>query len=322
MNRDEFLRAVASAAKEAGRGPAMTGSAYAQLIIETIEPNRLTTDILDVVLPTRQLQPGDRLVKRTRTYGMPVRTFVRGTEHLADQLPPPREIETVFREEIIAKVAYSLLEVQRGELYTLEQIRTELQNALADEILRRLDGLLSTIWNPTNTPDNYATVSTAVNESTLEDMVETVLDSAGSVRAIIGTRKALMPIYKFAGIHEQLKLSSSPATDSNPNAFPINSILEEWARTGRLTQWRGIPLVVVPQVLKRTFDAFDTKLVRDDIIKVVGDDVGEAINFGGVEFWDRTDDRYDFAPEYQIAAKREFGAYIDYPERLGIIQIV
>lgn len=319
MNRDEFLRAVASAAKEAGT---TNGSAYAQLIIENIEPNRLTTDILNVVMPVRQLQPGDRLVKRTRTYGMPVRTFVRGTHHMADQLPPPREIETVFREEIIAKVAYALMEIRRGELYTLEQIRTALQNALADEVIRRLDGLLATIWNPTNTPDNYATVSTAVDETTLEDMVETILDTSGSVRAIIGTRKALLPVYKFAGIHEQLKLNSSPATDSNPNAFPINSILEEWARTGRLTSWRGIPLVVVPQQLKRTYDDFDTKLVRDDIIKVVGDDVGEAINFGGVEVEEKTTNDKDFAPEWTMAAKREFGAYIDYPERLGIIQIV
>jgi hypothetical protein len=321
MNREELQRAVASAALEAGRAPSQR-SAYAELIIETIQPNRLSLDVFNAFLPTRQLNVGDSLVKRTSTYGLPVRTFVPGVEHLADQLLPPREVLTYVLEEIITKVGYSLWEVQRGELYTLDQIRTELQNSLVDEIVRRLDAKIGEIWTESNTPDNYTSVSGALTETALEDMIETILLQAGRVRAIVGTRSALLPIYKFAGVYEQLKMNTSPATNSNPNAFPIPSIMEEWARTGRLTSFRGIPLIELPQVFKRTYDGYDTKLIRDDIVKVIGDNAGEVILYGGVDFWDYTDNRYDFAPNFVISAKRQFGCIVDAPERVGIIQIV
>lgn len=321
ITRDELIRAVASAASEAGNSSARR-SAYAELIVESIQPNRLTLDVFSAFLPTRQLNVGDSLVKRTRTYGVPVRTFVPGTEHLADQLVPPREVLTYALDEIIAKVTYNLWELQRGELYTLDQIRTELQSALVDEMVRRVDNMITSIWTASNTPDNYATVSTALSETALENMIETVLLSAGQVRAIVGTRKALMPIYKFAGIYEQLKMNTSPATNSDPNAFPIPSILEEWARTGRLTSFRGIPLIELPQVFKRTFDGFDTKLIRDDIVKVIGDNAGEIVLYGGTDFWDYTRQENDFVPEYVISAKRQFGCIVDWPERVGIIQIV
>lgn len=320
MTREEFMRAVASAAKEAGQNPAGL-SAYAELIIETLEPNRLTLDVFSAFLPTRQLSVGDILVKRTNTYGLPVRTYVPGTEHIADQLPPPREIQQYVLDTIIAKVGYSLPEIQRGELHTLESIRTQLQNALVDEIFRRVDALIGTVWTAINTPSNYATVSTALTETALESMIEVVLLTAGTVKAIVGTRRALMPIYKFAGVYEQLKMNTSAATDSNPNAFPIPSIIEEWARTGRLTSFRGIPLIELPQVFKRTYDGFDTKLVRDDLVKVIGADAGEIVLYGGVDVEEKTIDKNDFVKDFTIAAKRSFGSVIDWPERIGIIQI-
>jgi hypothetical protein len=246
--------------------------------------------------------------------------MVPGTEHLADQVVPPREVLTYAIDTIITKVRYSLWELQRGELFTIDSLRQEMQNALVDELVSRFYNLIGSVWNSTDTPSNYATVATAVTESVLEDMIETVLAQAGTIRAIVGTRKALLPVYKFAGLYEQVKLLSNTSVDSNPNVIPIDSILEQWRNSLRITSFRGIPLVELPQIFKRTFDGFDTKLVREDLIEVIGDSAGEAILYGGVDFYDHTDTRTE-PPSYAMAASRSFGCIIDYPERVGIIKI-
>src|SRR6185369_4080 len=156
-----------------------------------------------------------------------VRTMVPGTEHMADQVRPPREVLTYALDTIIAKVRYSIWELQRGELVTIDGLRQEMQNSLVDELVSRFYNLIGSVWNSVDTPNNYTTVATSVTETVLEDMIETVLTQAGNIRAIVGTRRALLPVYKFAGLYEQVKLLSSSATDSNPNVIPIDSILEE-----------------------------------------------------------------------------------------------
>src|SRR5687767_2644070 len=91
--------------------------ALAQLIYETITPNRLSLDVFNTFLPTRQLQPGDVLVKKLNTYGgIKARTMVPGVNHLADQMTFPKETYTYQIDWIIAKVRYSMWELQRAEL--------------------------------------------------------------------------------------------------------------------------------------------------------------------------------------------------------------
>lgn len=320
MNRDELSKALASVAKDAGNSPDGR-SAFAELIVETIQPNRLTLDLFSAYLPTRQLNVGDSLLKRTSTYGLPVRTMVPGTNHLADQVLPGREVLTYAIDYIIAKVRYSLWEIQRGEIMTLDQLRAEMQASLIDNLVARLQNLVGTVWTAVNTPSNYTTVSTEVSETALVNMMETVLEQAGNIRAIVGTRNALLPVYKFAGLYEQVKMISSPTTDSSPNVIAIPSILEEWRRTGRITSFRGAPLIELPQVYKRTYDAYDQKLIDDTKILVIGDNAGEAILYGGTEFQDNTE-RQTEPPEYTMAMWRGFGCIIDHPERVGVIKIV
>ena len=73
---EQLRRAIAEAARAAGQDPA-GHSAFAELIIEAIEPNHLTFELINTFLPTRSLNPGDSLVRRVRN-GFRVRTFVPG----------------------------------------------------------------------------------------------------------------------------------------------------------------------------------------------------------------------------------------------------
>lgn len=101
---EKMKRALAEAARDIvntnGR------SAFAQVITEDIRPNHLSFELINTFMPTRQLQPGDSLVRRVRK-GFRARTFVPGTMHLADQISMG-EIYTYVIDYIIAKTRWSL----------------------------------------------------------------------------------------------------------------------------------------------------------------------------------------------------------------------
>jgi len=315
MNQEQ-LKALASIMREV-HTPA-GAQALAALIYETVQPNRLSLDVFNTFLPTRQLQPGDVLVKKLNTYGgVKARTMVPGTNHLADQMTFPQENYTYQIDWIIAKVRYSIWELQRAELWSLDDLRREMASTLIDELVARVFRLINTTWTASNTPNNYLSTS-AITETALENMVEHILLKAGSVRAIVGTRATLLPIYKFNGIFEHKTLSDS--TTSDPNAFAVNSILEQWKRTGRLTDFRGIPLVELPQIYKRTADGYNTPLLPENQIQVIGDNAGEIILYGDVTTQEYTDAKTE-PPEYSLAMWRGFGMVIDQPESVGIINI-
>jgi len=315
MNQEQ-QKALASILREV-HTPAGT-KALAQLIYETVTPNRLTLDVFNTFLPTRQLQVGDVLVKKLNTYGgIKARTMVPGTNHLADQMTFPKETYTYQIDYLIAKVRYSMWELQRAELWSVDDLRREMASALIDELVTRVFTLIGTTWTASNTPSNYLSTS-AITETALENMVEQVLLKAGDVRAIIGTRAALLPIYKFNGIFEHKTLADG--TTSNPNAFAVNSILEQWKRTGRLTDFRGIPLVELPQIFKRTADGYNTPLLPSNEIHVIGANAGEIIQYGDVTTQEYTDDKTE-PPEFAMSMWRGFGMVIDQPESVGIIKI-
>lgn len=292
--------------------------AFSALIYEIVTPNRLSLDVFNTFLPTRQLQVGDVLVKKLNTYGgIRARTMVPGTNHLADQMTFPKETYTYQIDYLIAKVRYSLWELQRAELWSIDDMRKEMASALIDELVVRIFALISSLWTAANTPSNYLSTS-ALTETALETMIEQILYKAGDVRAIIGTRAALLPIYKFNGIFEHKVLADG--TTSNPNAFAVPAILEQWKRTGRLTDFRGIPLVELPQIFKHTADGYYTALLPANEIHVIGADAGEIILYGDVTTQEYTDDKTE-PPEFAMSMWRGFGMVVDAPESIGIIKI-
>jgi hypothetical protein len=313
---EKKLKALAELARHAGDDPAGR-SAFAELIYEIINPNHVTLDVLNAFgLPTRTLNLGDQLVRRVRS-GFPIRTFVPGTMHLADQIAIG-EIYTYAVEYIIAKTRWSLWELQRGEIGTIDDFRREMEASLIDSIVSRVFNLLVSVWDVGTTSfSNFLdATSTGLTEDNLTNMMETVLYRSGNVKAIVGSRRALLPVYKFAGVFEVT------ATSPNVNGVvSVPSILEEWRQTGRIRTYKGAPLIELPQVFQRTMGAnYDTKLIDDTHVVVVGDNAGEAILYGGVESQDSTDLRTE-PPDYQLAMWRGFGMIVDRPEQIGVIKV-
>lgn len=314
MNEAQKL-ALAELAKTAGTA-ANRQSAFAELIMEAIEPNRLTLEFFSMFMPVRSLNYGDSLGKRVRSRGTNVFTMVPGTTHLASVPTPPQEILTYALDTIITKVRQSVWELQRGEIATVQSLRTDMENSLVDEMVVRIFALISSIWAGTTSRTNYVDASgSGIDATILTNMMETVLNHAGGIKAIVGTRRSLLPVYAFAGFTER---TGTGATAALP--IPIDSIVEEWRRTGRVTSFRGAPLIELPQVYKRgPGNTYDQRLVAEDRILVIGDNAGEIITYGGTEFQDHTDFSTEPA-DYVMALWRSFGLMIDAPENIGYIK--
>lgn len=320
--RDVMLTALAEKAATITTqlAPNKRVSAFAEVIIESINPNRLSLELFNrLFMPTRELQPGDQLVRRVRDRGVPVRVMVPGTQHLASQMVPPREVMAYAIDYLIAKVGYNLWELQRGELGTVSDFRQELQDSIMDVLVAKAFQLLATVWSSTTTPTNYATVTPKINAATFDAMIETILDQAGTVRSIVGTRKALLPVYEFAGIREHVITGGTAPT--NVQVVTYTNVLDEWSRTNRLSSYRGIPLVELPQVYERSASNFNKRLIPDDIILFIGDDAGSIILYGPFESQEHIDTSVE-PPNYTLAVWRGYGMIVDYPERIGIVKIV
>lgn len=79
MDEKQLKESVASLVKGGDR------EALAQLLVEYIQPNHITTDFISLLLNTRNLTPGDALVKKVRR-GIKVRTLVPGAIQLASEV--------------------------------------------------------------------------------------------------------------------------------------------------------------------------------------------------------------------------------------------
>jgi hypothetical protein len=72
-------------------------------------------------------------------------------------------------------------------------------------------------------------------------------------------------------------------------------------------------------VLEERLPTITRKLVRDDIVVVIGDDVGEAALLGPTVTQDYTDLRV-VPPMYFDYMYQKFGIVIDRPERIHVIE--
>lgn len=315
MDRIELQRAIAEVAPTAGAG-ANGRSAFSDLIVETINPNHVGFEVFSAFMNVRNLNVGDQLVKKLRRTGYPVRTMVPGTTHLSDVLYPGTQSLTYAIDYIITKMRMNLWELRRGELGSIELFREEMQRALVDEIVARIVALIGSTWDGTTSRTNYVdAVSTGLTVEILDNMVETVLTKAGSIRAIVASHSALLPIYKTNGVVEHTVTGGS-----TPTALAIPEILLEWKKTGRLTTFRGIPLIELPQIYKRTADGFDTPLIDQSRVLVIGDNAGEVILYGGVETQESTDLTTE-PGDYVLAMWRGYGMILDMLENIGVIKV-
>lgn len=318
MDRNELQRALAEVAPSAGTGAQTSGrSAFSDLIVETIDPNHVGLEVFNAFLTTRSLNIGDSLVKKLRRApGYPVRTMVPGTEHLSDMVFPGVQSITYALDTLITKMRMNLWELRRGELGSIEQFRAEMQLALIDQIVARVSTLIGQTWDGTTSRTNFVdATSTGITIDILDSMIETVLYRAGNVRAIVGSRPALLPIYKNNGV-----LEYAPHSPNTNGIVALPEILMEWKKTGRLASFRGIPLIELPQIYQRSSNNYDKPLIDQSRVLVVGDNAGEVVLYGGVETQESTDLTTE-PGDYVLAMWRSYGLILDNLENIGVIKV-
>jgi len=326
MNRAELVKVIAEKMKTAGNtttGSRAGRSEFAELLVEIIQPNHLSLDLFQAFLPVVTMNPGDQRVRKIRRGRYPVRTMVPGSKHLTDVLSNAEQYTYVF-DRLIAGTSHSLWEIQSGEVGTVEQMRTELRQDLFDELVSKVFTLLGSVWTTANTPNNYIdATSGGVTATALDTMIENVLDQVGTVRAIVGSRKALLPVYKFA----QFKEFVLGGTGNNPDrvAVPVTEAFNEFNNTRRVTTYTGIPLVELPNVYRNslvpnTNSGFKQRLIATNRIVVVGDQAGEIALMGGTDYQDYTDPTTQ-PPNYVLHCWQAYGMIVDQPEGIGIIDV-
>lgn len=325
MNKDELKRAVAEVVATAGVSP-KNRSAYADLIMTVVEPNHLTLDLFNAFLPTRQFNVGDRIGKRVRRGRYPVRTMVPGSKHLHDVLSF-QESQTYMFDRLIAGTSHNLWEIQSGEVGTTDQFRSELRADIFDELVSRVFTLLSSVWNSTDTPNNYTdATSTGITATALDNAIENMLEYTGNVRAIIGARRALLPVYSFAQFREfALSGTNTDAVGFQTTAF------NEFTNTKSVRQYYGIPLVEVPQVYRNRLSFSGTggnlnlrdatnRMIPTDRVILVGENAGEIALMGGTEYQDYTDPTTQ-PPNYVLHSWQSYGLLVDDVEAIHIIKV-
>ncbi len=314
MNEADLKKAIAEAAKTAGQS-GNGRSAFAEIVTETVEPNHLSLSLFNTFMPTRQANPGDTVMKRIRRGRYPVFSMVPGTAHLVGATSYSDTYNYVF-DRLITGARESIWNLRDNPLLSAQKLRTDMQADLVDNLVGRVFDLLSSVWNSTDTPNSYAQGS-SLTAATLDALLENVIDKAGGARAIMGTRKALLPIYAFAGFVEYTYLGGSNAGQNL--AFDIPEVLLERYRTNRVSSYKGVPLIEVPQVFKMQAPDLRERLIPDDKIVIVGQNAGEVVLYGGFETQDYTD--FTIQPaDYVVHGWQAYGMVIEDPEMIGVFR--
>lgn len=313
LSRDDLKKEYAERARTIGKS---SRSAYAETILELVNPNHVSLDVFSSFFPVEQLNPGDSLQRRVRKGKYKVRTMVPGSMHLTDKTTFLDQYSYIF-DRLIAGVSHNLWEIESGDVGTVENMRSELQADIIDEIVSRVFTLLGTVWNASDTPDHYLDASSGgITSSGLDDMIENVMDFAGTVRAIVGTRRALLPVYAFAAFKEY----ALSGTNTDAVGFAIPDKLNEWANTGRVATYRGIRLVELPNIRRNRLPGMDDLLLDTTKVIVVGNDAGKIALFDGFQSQDYTDYRTQPA-NYVLHGWQAYSMYVDDPQQIGVIKV-
>jgi len=300
MEERQIKQAVAELMKSGNR------DAVAELIVEFVEPNRVTVDFVNLLLDTRVLKPGDALVKKLRK-GIEVRTLVPGSVHLASEITVSDRVNYVL-DGADVKVTANEWELESGELGDLGSIREEMMYKLRMYYYNKIFTSLSSVWNASNTPHNFTNVSGAVTEAVLTNAIDRINRTTSGVKAVVGTRAAMSPITKFAAFWSK---------DSSTVGYSP-TLIERIMAEGMLGSYYGANLVVLDQV----FDNFEDyrPQIPDNKIVVIGDKVGEFILYGDVKTKQYTDPR-PTPPQWYLEIYQQFGMMIWNAQGIYVINI-
>jgi hypothetical protein len=261
MDKNQLNEKVAELLKSGDR------QAFAEMIVEYVNPQHITTDFVSMLLNARSLKPGDSLVKKLRT-GLEVRTLVPGSIHMATERTLTDRISYALDGSDV-KVTWNEWEMENGEIGTVDEIRNEMFASLKDHWMNKVFTVLSTVW-PSLSATNYTNVGGPVTATALEDAIDAINQTTSGVKAVVGTRAAMTPITKFGGFW----------TDGT-NVTEIPSSIEEIKQSGRLGKYYGTQLISIDQIYNNPAD--NVALLPSDKILVLGENIGEFITFGDVK---------------------------------------
>jgi len=262
MEKEKLNQAISEVFKSGDR------EAIAELIVEFVKPNEITTDFISLLLNTRTLKVGDALVKKLRK-GLKVRTLVPGSVHLSSEVIVSDRVNYVL-DGANVKVSYNEWELESGELGTVEDISAQMMRSLRHYYYNKIFTALSNVWSAVNTPDNFISLGSEVTATALEDAIDRINQTTPGVKAVVGTRKAMAPITKFGAFW-----ASGTNVGYSPNI--IDTIMKE----GRIGEYYGAKLYVIDQVYDNLEDY--NALIPSDKIVVIGENVGEFILYGDVK---------------------------------------
>ena len=290
MEQEKLNQAIASLIKSGNK------DAIAEMIVEYVQPNHITTDFVGMLLNTRSLNPGDSLVKKLRK-GITVHSLVPGTIHLASEVTVSDRVHYILDGSDV-KVIFNEWELENGEIGTVESIRAEMAAKLKDHFQNKMFTALSTVWSSVNTADNYISAGGAITSTILEDAIDQINQTTSGVKAVVGTRAAMTPISKFAGFY----------TDpGGSNYVGLPDALEELRQRGKLGKYYGADLVMIDQVYDNPED-YNTLLPTDKIL-IIGENVGEFITFGEAKTKQWTDMR-PTPPNWFLELYQQYGLLI------------
>ncbi|MCX7861309.1 MAG: hypothetical protein N2385_14555, partial [Chloroflexus sp.] len=197
---------------------------------------------------------------------------------------------------------------RNGDVPAIGELRTQLARDLMTQIASNVFNRLSTIWNEADVPDLHDT-GTALTKTALDTLIANV-EQRAPVRAIVGTKEALRPLFTFAGY---------VTVGSTPLAIPRQ--LQEYGDTGMVREYLGIPVVILPQVMANTLPNPSKKLVRSDIVLVIGQEAGVIGLKGEMQTQEHIDTSVQPA-DYYLHVWQHYGIAITARERVGMFRIV
>lgn len=299
MDEKQLKEAFASLVKEGKR------EAIAQLIVEYVQPTHIATDFIGLLMNSRNLKPGDALVKKVRK-GIQVRTLVPGAIHLASEITVSDRVNYVLDGADI-KVTANEWEIESGELGTLDDIRGEMLAKLRDFYMGKVFSALTTVWTAANTPNNFTNVGGALNATALKNAIDRINQTTGGVKAVIGTRAALTPVTTFGA-------GWSDGTSLQPVAENIREIMQ----TGWLGTYYGAPIIAIEQQYNNPEDY--SPMIPTDKVVVIGESVGEFITYGDVKT-KQWSDMQPTPPQWYLELYQQFGLIIDQAQGIYVIKV-
>lgn len=290
----EYRRALAELARTDRR-------AYAEIITEYIDPVYLTLDIAKAFMDTKEMVPGDILVKRfVGKYH--VQTIVPGQITLGEQVIVRDKAMSIALDIIAAKAEYNTLELANGGPdFTPERVRSDVKKALQENVLLRTWNAIANIWTPANagaltitgsSTSNYISAGGALTSTALDAAIDHVNYWSGSVRAIIGTESALAPLSTFG----QYQIISGANTDSyvvqnGQPALTFQNVSPYGIGSKAVETYRGVSNIIrIPQIFDNT-EYPPRPLLPTDYVLVVGQNIGQFITYGGPQYKEYIDNR-------------------------------